>query len=412
MFLFDSSLYLRRSGLLLFSANFFLLGCTNPGLKLDQQGSEIWARPATEVETGDNRLSENPAYRVTLQQITPALVRGMRTSADRDWRIELKSAKTSGIPLPSEYRLGPGDVINVVVWNHPELTSPAGPATAQSAEEAGRLVRADGTVFYPFVGVTKVAGLTAEEVRTQFQTALTKVLTDPQVDVRVVSYRSQRVVVTSDLGTSCIVPITDKPVTVLDALGQCVVATPAGTEQGAFYYTTAILTRGNDSQVVDLAALYRGGSSEAGVLALKDGDRLHFVDNRANRVFMLGEIKEQVAVTMPVKGLSLADAIADAGGLNLDTVNAGRIYVIRGFVDDMQNADGKLQTHLEPVIYQLNAKSIDALLLADQFPLRPRDVVFVSSATLVNWNRALAQIIPSLNTIFQTAIILDSTSDN
>ncbi|HXG29836.1 MAG TPA: hypothetical protein VNJ47_13435, partial [Nevskiales bacterium] len=90
------------------------------------------------------------------------------------------------------------------------------------------------------------------------------------------------------------------------------------------------------------------------------------------------------------------------------TANAGRIYVIRGFVDEAQNPGGSVHTRLEPVIYQLNAKSVDALLLADQFPLKPRDVVFVSSATLVNWNRALAQIIPSLNAVFQTAVIFDS----
>jgi polysaccharide biosynthesis/export protein len=377
-------------------------GCSNPGLKLQEEGSEVWTgREAGGESSG--RLSANEAYRVTLQDITPALVRGMRSGNG--------AASGPGAVPPaspaSEYRIGPGDVINVVVWNHPELTSPTGPGTSQTAEQAGRLVRSDGTVFYPFVGVSKVAGLTVEEVRTQFEGTLRKVLTDPQVDVRVVAYRSQRIVVTSDLGTSCIVPVTDKPVTVLDALGQCSVTNPTGAAQGAVYYTTAILTRGERSQILDLAALYRGGGTEAGTLMLKDGDRLHFVDNRAQRVFMLGEVKDQVALTMPVKGMSLADAIADAGGLSLATANAGRIYVIRGFVDEVQNPDGSLHTRMEPVVYQLNARSVDALLLADQFPLKPRDVVFVSSATLVNWNRALAQIIPSLNAIFQTAVIID-----
>jgi polysaccharide biosynthesis/export protein len=400
--------HIRADRIALFVAGLLLTtGCSNPGLKLQEEGSEVWAgREASGESAG--RLSANESYRVTLQDITPALVRGLRHGNG--------AASGAGAVPPaspaSEYRIGPGDVINVVVWNHPELTSPAGAGGAQSPEQAGRLVRSDGTVFYPFVGVTKVAGLTVEEVRSQFEQTLKKVLTDPQVDVRVVAYRSQRIVVTSDLGTSCIVPVTDKPVTVLDALGQCSVTNPTGAAQGAVYYTTAILTRGERSQTLDLAALYRGGGTEAGTLVLKDGDRLHFVDNRAQRVFMLGEVKDQVALTMPVKGMSLADAIADAGGLNLGTANAGRIYVIRGFVDEVQNPDGSLHTRMEPVIYQLNAQSVDALLLADQFPLKPRDVVFVSSATLVNWNRALAQIIPSLNAIFQTAVIIDRVDNN
>ncbi|HXG28749.1 MAG TPA: polysaccharide biosynthesis/export family protein, partial [Nevskiales bacterium] len=292
-----------------------MLGCSNPGLKLQEEGSEVWAGRPASGDASAGRLSENGDYRVTLQDITPALVRGMRSGARLD-EAPVPRAPGEGTG-PSEYRIGPGDVISVIVWNHPELTSPMGPGVNQSPEDAGRLVRADGTVFYPFVGVTKVAGMTVEEVRTQFEATLKKVLADPQVDVRVVAYRSQRIVVTSDLGTSCIVPVTDKPVTVLDALGQCAVASPQGTAQGEYYYTTAILTRGNRSTTLNLAALYRGGGTEAGALVLRDGDRLHFVDNRANRVFMLGEVKQQRAVTMPVKGLSLADAIADAGGLNL-----------------------------------------------------------------------------------------------
>jgi polysaccharide export outer membrane protein len=402
--------HIRVDCIALFAVGLLAAGCSNPGLKLQEEGSEVWAgREASGESVG--RLSANEAYRVTLQDITPALVRGMRSEARSDEVPSVPRGPGDGAG-PSEYRIGPGDVINVVVWNHPELTSPMGPGISQSPEDAGRLVRADGTVFYPFVGVTKVAGMTVEEVRAQFEAKLKKVLTDPQVDVRVVAYRSQRIVVTSDLGTSCIVPVTDKPVTVLDALGQCSVTNPTGAAQGAVYYTTAILTRGERSQTLDLAALYRGGGTEAGTLVLKDGDRLHFVDNRAQRVFMLGEVKDQVALTMPVKGMSLADALADAGGLKLDTANAGRIYVIRGFVDEVQNPDGSLHTRLEPVIYQLNARSVDALLLADQFPLKPRDVVFVSSATLVNWNRALAQIIPSLNAIFQTAVIIDRVDNN
>jgi polysaccharide export outer membrane protein len=390
----------------------YLSGCANPGLKLQEEGSEVWAGREVSGDAAGGRLSANESYRVTLQDITPALVRGMRLGATSDAVDERVPAGGVGAtPTPREYRIGPGDVLTVVVWNHPELTSPMGAGVSQSPELSGRLVRADGTVFYPFVGVAKVAGLTTEEVRDQFQQALSRVLTDPQVDVRVVAYRSQRIVVTSDLGTSCIVPVTDKPVTVLDALGECAVASAGGTAQGSFYYTTAILTHKDRSRVIDLAALYRGGGSEAGTLVLQDGDRLHFVDNRANRVFMIGEVAEQTALTMPVKGMSLADAIADAGGLSLETANAGRIYVIRGFVDETQPAEGALQTGMEPVIYQLNASSVDALLLADQFPLKSRDVVFASSATLVNWNRALAQIVPSLNTIFQTSVIYDRSND-
>ena len=47
--------------------------------------------------------------------------------------------------LPSlEYRIGPLDMVQVVVWEHPELTSPMG-----QYQPAGQRVTTDGTLFYP-----------------------------------------------------------------------------------------------------------------------------------------------------------------------------------------------------------------------------------------------------------------------
>ena len=46
--------------------------------------------------------------------------------------------------------------------------------------------------------------------------------------------------------------------------------------------------------------------------------------------------------------------------------------------------------------------SADALLLASQFPLKPRDVVFVATNDLARFNRVVSQIAPFVNLIWQT----------
>jgi polysaccharide export outer membrane protein len=91
---------------------------------------------------------------------------------------------------------------------------------------------------------------------------------------------------------------------------------------------------------------------------------------------------------MHKRRLTLADALGDAEGVDLATANTGAIYVIRGNFD-------------APRIFRLDASSPDALLLATQFELEPRDVVFVSTTDVVRWNRTISQIAPTVQMLWQ-----------
>ncbi len=92
---------------------------------------------------------------------------------------------------------------------------------------------------------------------------------------------------------------------------------------------------------------------------------------------------------MPRGRLTLAEALADSGGVNPLTANAGQVYVIR---------DGGEK----PQIYHLNAASADALILADRFDLRARDVVFVDAQPVVRWARVVNNILPAADFLRET----------
>ncbi len=91
------------------------------------------------------------------------------------------------------YRVGPGDVLRVNVFGHPDLSSPlmeGGP---------GSPVDGTGAVMLPAIGSLDVDGCTVQEVAARVETALRRYLNEPRVDVAVVEYGSQRVFVLGEV---------------------------------------------------------------------------------------------------------------------------------------------------------------------------------------------------------------------
>ncbi len=73
--------------------------------------------------------------------------------------------------VPSEYRVGPTDVLSIVVWKQPDLS-------------VGQIpVRPDGKISLPLVGELKVAGLTAVEIKEAITERIKEYVTDPNVTV-------------------------------------------------------------------------------------------------------------------------------------------------------------------------------------------------------------------------------------
>jgi polysaccharide export outer membrane protein len=130
---------------------------------------------------------------------------------------------------------------------------------------------------------------------------------------------------------------------------------------------------------------------------LRGGDVLAVPDNRFNSVFLLGEFENNAQVTIPqFDFFSLADAFANAniGGFS-QYVDSGRIFVFR--YRDTEKKDPRYDL---PVVYHLNASSADSMLLAANFPLLPRDIVYAAPTGLTRWNRVVEQILPSIEAVY------------
>ncbi|CAG4891758.1 polysaccharide biosynthesis/export family protein [Paraburkholderia gardini] len=320
----------------------------------------------------------------------------------------------------SPYKIGIDDQLAIIVWDHPELTGGAlagggagaplpqgtagtgvggttlqggatGPAPlpgspGSSGAEGGLTVRVayNGTIFFPRVGRIKVVGMTAQQVQSVLTKGLAKTIRDPQIDVRVAGFNSQSVQVTGNVRSPQAEAVTDLPLSVLDAINRAGGALPDADLQNVG------ITRNGKRTAVDVAALLETGDPNQNVM-LKDGDIIDVPDRSNSRVFVLGEVTKPTSLPMNRGHLTLADALTGAGSLDLATGDPRSIYVIRG-------AD-KSTT---PDIFRLDMTQVDAMLLMTKFDLQPKDVVYVQVANSARFNRALAQVLPTLQTLFFT----------
>lgn len=308
---------------------------------------------------------------VELIPITPKLI-----------AMDRAGAQAAAVPpallayQPQSYRIGAGDSLFITVWEHPELTSPAGPQQATVAN--GRLVRSDGTLFYPYVGTLKVAGMTIEELREAISKKLAAYVEKPQVDVSVVAYGSQRVLLQGAFVKTDPQPVTAVPLTLAQALGTATINIEQANLSGL------VLTRDGQDYHLDLDAL-NSGSNLAQDIYLKPGDRLYLPYNDRQEVYVVGEVVKPMAINFKTSDLSLTQALGRAGGLNPLSAKGKAIYVIRG-VKDLEQAPSQ--------VFSLDARSPAAFALAGQFKVKPGDVVFVGPAGVTRWSRFVSQLLP------------------
>jgi polysaccharide export outer membrane protein len=328
--------------------------------------------------------------RVQLVTITPKLLSIEAATQPQ----EIVPQELLGYEPPS-YQIGAGDLLYITVWDHPELTSPAG--QQQQTDANGRLVRPDGTLFYPYVGTLRVSGRTIEDVRKTITGALAAYVEQPQVDIAVLRFASQRVLLNGAFVKAGPQPITTTPLTLMEAIGAAQLDTANADLSG--------LTLKRDNQIfhLNIDALNTAQGSDLYNLYLKDGDRIYLPYNDRKKVYLMGEVNAPRALTFKTREMSLADALGSVGGLNQTTANGKAVYVIRG-VENLEQERAK--------VFQLDAKSPTAFILAQQFQLQPQDVVYVGPAGVTRWNRLISQLVPSAGILGTGSSIKSNLSDN
>ncbi|MDC0587916.1 polysaccharide export protein [Gammaproteobacteria bacterium] len=336
----------------------------------------------SKLDTSDASFSKNND--IDLIPITQDLINKMQSE-----EVKIESAINRSLQDEMNnytYLVGVGDVLNIIVWDHPELTIPQ--SGNRSAAEAGNFVHKDGTIFYPYVGKVSVTGREVTEIREDIAKGLSTYINNPQVDVNVAAFRSQHFFVSGAVKNPQMIPVRNVPITILDALSISGGMAPDADWSSATLTSTSkgVLV----TETIDLSILLEQGVLKQNRL-LKFNDVLHIPRNDALKVFVMGDVVNASTQQIGRRGMTLAEALNNAGGINEASANASGIFVLRLNDSALKLVD----------IYQLDVSMGPRLILSTQFKLQPKDIVYVTSAPVARWNKLLAQLTSSLNQIYQ-----------
>ena len=357
---------------LAFLTVFVVTGCAIPGQHLKTQS---WKYESTEKSVDPN-IVQLSSQVVAAQSIHPSDLVSSNSQLDSKVR-------------DYEYLVGPRDILIFTVWDHPELTIPAGEFREPGIQ--GHLVSSSGHIFFPYVGEVEVSGKTLGEIRFDLTKRLSRYISNPQLDVRIAGFRSKRINVTGEVRQPGFFPITDTPMTLVEALSLA-----GGPTESAAPQQLTVLRQGQTLHF-DLLRLLQKGDLMQNTL-LEDGDVVFIPKNSFYMTHVMGAVVQPGTIPMPDGDLNLAEAISRSGGFNEDIADPSRLFVFRN------GPEGA-------IVYWLDAKSPDAMLLATQFRLSPQDVVYVASSGLARWNRVVNLILPTIQTLWQTQSLIDRLND-
>ncbi len=288
-------------------------------------------------------------------------------------RIQQESSRT--------LTLGRGDVINISVYDEPDLTI------------SGIPIRPDGRISFPLAGDIQAEGLTVSQLSDSLTEGLLNFILAPKVSVIVLEFNSQHYTIFGEVVHPGVFPLkTD--VSITEAL-----AVAGGLNKGQFRATSveladlnhAFIARNGKVLPVDFVRLIRQGDLRYDI-SLQSGDYIYIPSGLSQEVYILGEVNRPMVFAYR-EDMPMSRTLAQAEGFTPDA-DLKRIHIIRGALHN-------------PTVIMINFHEV-LKGRAREVPLEPGDIVYVPPTGLTSFARIMDKITPSIQAL-QTGLILRDT---
>lgn len=304
---------------------------------------------------------------------------------------------------PFSYTIGPGDVLEVSIWEAPPavlfgaplLDPRSGVAAARSTAFPEQMVSSEGTLSVPFAGSLQVAGKTPQQVENEIVRRLGGKANQPQALVRVIRNATSNVTIVGEVASSTRMPLTARGERLLDAL-----AAAGGVRQPVGKITLQ-LTRGEQVHSLALDTIIRDPRQN---IPLQPGDVVTALFQPLSFT-VLGATAKNEELNFEAQGITLAQALARAGGVQDRLADARAVFIFR-FEDPAvlelpvpprTTPEGKV-----PVVYEVNLKNPQTFFVAQGFPVLNKDVLYVANAPGAELQKFLSIIMPAAYSVLNT----------
>ena len=248
------------------------------------------------------------------------------------------------VPPPVPLHLGVGDLIEMSVYNVPELSTKT-------------RVSSNGDMYCPLVGYTHVAGLTTEEAQEQIEKRLSDFVKNPHVSIFVSEYASQGASVLGEVAKPGIYPVLGQQrlFTLISAAGGL-------TEKSGRSIT--VTHRSDPDHPVTIPLTRNLDDTSATNIPVFPGDTV--IVRKADIIYVVGDVNRPSGLLMEGGGMTVLQAVALAGG-------TARTAKLNGAKILHKGTEGMTETPVE-------LKKILAAKAPD-LPLQPNDILVVPSST-------------------------------